>query len=382
MTTRFARYLLISSWPLLAAVGPLLAWGASHYWMQREDQQRARNLARVEGLPDAVLDARAHDFGVMLPRRKGSHVFVIHNRGGGPLELAWGGGSDADVRGELSRNLVPPGQTAEVRVAWRTGLDQAEYRAEALVTTNDPSHRAIWLAVHGRVQIPLETQPARWSLPRVEPGQAASVSALVYSRVWSELPSLQATCSLEGATCHLAPASADMLTPVQGRAGALLTVTLPAEMPSGPFDSVVRLSAPGTDPVAGESLDLEIPLSGRVLRRLAVYGEGVDSSGVVDLGIHRLGNAYQRRLVLKVRDDDARLSLVRAEFRPDFLQAALRPAGTDGKEHLYQLELTIPADAPECIHRGASPAAMTLYFSHPRITELSLALSFAVLRRR
>jgi hypothetical protein len=114
-----------------------------------------------------------------------------------------------------------------------------------------------------------------------------------------------------------------------------------------------------------------------MLRRLAVYGVGVEENGVVDLGIHPPGRGPQRRLVLKVRDEDPRLDLVRAEFRPDFLQWTLAPAGTEGQDHLYHLEITIPADAPKCLYRGIRLGEMKLVFDHPRIPELSLQLALA-----
>jgi hypothetical protein len=267
-------------------------------------------------------------------------------------------------------------------VRWKTGVCQPEYVAGVLVETNDRSNEGIWLVVRGRVRVQMAAHPERLSIPRVEPGQAASASTLVYSQVWSELPALEATCSLAGATCAIVPATADMLAPVLGSAGYHVTVTLPTDMPSGPFESVVRIETREGDQVARQSVGLEVPFSGRVLRRLAVYGAGVEQGGVVDLGIHPPGSVYQHRLVLKVRDPDPRLPLIRAEFQPDFLQATIGPAGMDGKDHLYQLEITIPADAPQCIYRGAPAGEMKLYFAHPRIPELSLGLSFAVMRRR
>jgi hypothetical protein len=152
-------------------------------------------------------------------------------------------------------------------------------------------------------------------------------------------------------------------------------------MPSGPFEGVLRIESQAAPSGTLDPLVLGIPFSGRVLRRLAVYGVGVEEPGIVDLGIHPPGKIHHQRLLLKVRDEEPRLNLVRAEFQPEFLRAAIAPAGTEGKDHLYHLEITIPANAPECVFRGVSLGEMKLFFDHPRIPELSLRLSLAVMRR-
>jgi hypothetical protein len=317
----------------------------------------------------------------MDPRTEGAHSFVIRNQGGGPLELSLGDGLPPGIRGEIFPPVVPPGQAAEVRITWTTDHRRSEYLANVLVATNDRSNEAIWLTVRGRVRVRMKAEPERLSFSRVEPGQAASAATLVYSPSRRKLPVLEAACSVAGATCTVVPATADALASVEAEAGCLVTVTLPEDMPSGAFAGVVRVRPRAAEQVVREPLDLEVPFSGRVLRRLAVYGAGVDENGVVDLGIYPPGALRRHRLALKVRDHDPRLALVSAEFRPDFLRAALQPAGMDGKDHLYHLDITIPADAPECIYRGVSRGEMKLYFAHLRIPELTLSLAFAVMRR-
>ncbi|MCU0870997.1 MAG: DUF1573 domain-containing protein [Pirellulaceae bacterium] len=376
------KHALLYFLPLLAVAGPFLALGASNYLTHREDLQRMRNLQRVRAMPDAVVEATEYDFGSMDPLADGRHAFVIRNQGGGPLELSLGEPSSASIRGEIAPSIVPPGQAGEVRVSWTTGASQPEYHAGVLVETNDTSHREIRLTVHGTVRVQIGAVPKRLNMPVAEPGQAASASTLVYSQVLPDLPPPRATCSIAGATCTVTPAAAETLETVQAKAGYQVTATLPADLPSGPFEGVLRIAAGAAPSGTQGPLVLEIPFSGRVLRRLAVYGVGVEEPGIVDLGIHPPGKVYQHRLLLKVRDEESRLNLVRAEFQPEFLRAAIAPAGTKGKDHLYHLDITIPGDAPECIYRGVSLGEMKLFFDHPRIPELALQLSLAVMRRR
>jgi hypothetical protein len=127
---------------------------------------------------------------------------------------------------------------------------------------------------------------------------------------------------------------------------------------------------------------LELPISGRVLRRLAVYGDGLQDNGVVDLGVHPPGHPWRHRLLLKVRDQEADLRLTRVQTQPAFVQVSLAPYGTESGARLYHLDLSIPADAPECIYRGAQLGQLELAFDHPRIKDLRLELAFAVMPRR
>jgi hypothetical protein len=127
---------------------------------------------------------------------------------------------------------------------------------------------------------------------------------------------------------------------------------------------------------------LELPISGRVLRRLAVYGDGVQDNGIVDLGIHPPGREWRHRLLLKVRDPEANLRLTNVKTTPDFVRVSLAPSVTESGARLYHLDLSVPADAPQCIYRGGQLGELKLAFDHPRIKDLTLGLALAVMPRR
>jgi hypothetical protein len=374
---RAALYLL----PLLAVVGPVVAYGIGSFTAYREELDRKQRLARVEARPEAAIEQDEYDFGVMDPATEGTHTFLIHNRGGGDLELALGEPSSPSIRGEIPRPIVPPGETGKVLVAWTTGISQKTYAQGVFLETNVPGKYQIPLMVRGAVRVQIGVEPQQFTIARMEPGQPAQASCLLYSQVLPDLAPPQVTCSVAGATCAATPADPESLAAIEAKAGYLVTVTLPADMPSGPFRGEVRMETKMGRDGEPESVTLAVPISGRVLRRLAVYGVGVEETGILDLGIHPPGAGHQRRLVLKVLDDDLRLEVVRAEFRPDFLQWSLTPAGTEGKDHFYHLDITIPADAPPCVYRGVHLGEMKLYFDHPRIPELSLQLALAVISR-
>jgi hypothetical protein len=134
-----------------------------------------------------------------------------------------------------------------------------------------------------------------------------------------------------------------------------------------------------------ETHTLTIPVNGRVLRRLSVYGEGIDALGTVNAGVLDVGQGAKLKLMMKVRDTDPELALDRIEVVPDFVKVTIEPHETTASEQskgLYDLHVEIPRDAPECSYLGAYQGRIKLLTKHPRLPETELKLEFAVVRRR
>ncbi len=132
-------------------------------------------------------------------------------------------------------------------------------------------------------------------------------------------------------------------------------------------------------PSEGEPETLELPVDGRVLRRLAVYGPAITIDGVIDVGQVDQGQSKKTRLVLKVRDAEHALRVTRITPHPEFVKAAVLPyEGKTPEAGLMHLEVEIPADAPRCSYLGVPLGELRVEFDHPRITSLDLKLKFAV----
>lgn len=378
------RHWLLYVLPLATVVvGPFVLAGASSYLEHREDLRRARNIQKMETFPEAVAEDAEHDFGTMDALTEGTHCFVIQNRGQGPLELRLLEPSSTRLRATLSSSTVAPGQAAEIRVTWKTPPSSAEFAEGVMVETNDPgNHEQIPLTIRGKVRVQVGAEPTKVVIGEVEPDAAGTASILVYSQLWPDLAVLNAACSIAGASCSWKPAESRSLEAVQAKSGGAVTVALPRDMPAGPFRGVVRISAQRSSDSSRAHSDLAVPISGRVLRRLAVHGDGVQENGVVDMGIHPPGVAWQHRLLLRVRDLEQELRLTDVDIKPDFLKVSLAPCRTESGAGLYTLDISVPADAPRCIYRGVQLGELKLTFDHPRIRELELRLGLAVMPKR
>jgi hypothetical protein len=220
-------------------------------------------------------------------------------------------------------------------------------------------------------------EPPELFLPRVRPDEPANGHALIVSQRWDAFTLEDLECSLESVQWELKPAAEADLTRLQAKSGYHLHVTLPSELPEGPFMHWVRFTAaqPGDESAVQR---LEMPLAGKVLRRIAVYGKGVDSSGILHLQTLTPGAKHEQRFLVRVHDREPALQVASIDASPAFLGVSLEPYGDGSKEDLYSLQITVPEDAAEGVYRGASAGRILVSFDHPRVRQLELGVDLII----
>lgn len=327
--------------------------------------------------PKAVAVRPVYDFGRMDPLTMGTHDFVIRNEGDAPLKLTAGSTTCKCTLSKITRHVIPPGESGTVRLTWNSGRKHRVYSHGAIIHTNDIFKETIDLRIKGTVHVLLATAPAEFVLPRVEPDAPARIHALIYSQIWKAFSIEDVACSVEGATWEIETADEQSLRPLEAKSGCHITVTVPKGLPPGHFQGQVHVEVLPKGATKPESLD--VPLSGRVIRRLAVYGPGIDDTGTVDMGILKPRQGLKRRWFMKVRDDQPDIAIERIETTPDFLQVNVTPySAATVATGLYCLEIVIPEDAPECAYRGSELGRIRLVIDHPRIEDLELRARFAI----
>lgn len=327
--------------------------------------------------PRIVVPQPVYDFGRMNPLTMGTHDFEIRNEGNAPLELTPGTTTCKCTLSKITRRAIPPGESGTVRLTWNSGRKHRVYSHGATIHTNDIFKETIDLRIEGTVHVLLATSPEELVLPRVEPDAPAAIHSVIYSQIWEAFSIEDVSCSLEGATLQIEAADDQTLGSLEAKSGHHITVTVPGGLPPGHFQGEVHLKVLPKGSTESESLD--VPLSGNVIRRLAVYGPGIDSTGTVDMGILALRQGLKRRLLMKVRDHRPDIVIKGIEAGPDFLQVNVTPhrAATEATG-LYYLEIVIPDDAPECAFRGSKLGQIRLAIDHPRIENLTLKARFAI----
>lgn len=329
-----------------------------------------------ETSPKAVVPETTFNFGIMDPLTMGEHTFVVRNEGKVPLELELGSTTCKCTFGKLEDSSILPGEEGEVTLNWNTGRKHPYYAHSAQIRTNDPKRRSIHLSVEGLVKVQLGFEPQAIILPQVEPESTPVAETILFSQAWDSFEVKDVTSSLAGVTWDLEPVDETWLTENKARYGRRLKVTLPSEMPQGHFNHQLTLHVQAN---GKEEVDtFELPLQGKVLRRLSAYGPTVTSDGGVDLGATNVGNPMTAKVLLKVRDKVRELNLTEVRVTPDFVNVSVEPTpGASGKG-LYIMQIEVPSDSPIGSYTGVRQGQISLKVDHPRITDLDLKLNFIV----
>ncbi len=339
--------------------------------------------AAPQPAPRAVVEEPRHHFGIMDPLQVGRHTFLIRNEGDAPLKLAAHATTCKCTLMEVENTTVPPGGVGRVHMEWNTGDKQTPlYGQGGEVKTNDPQNEILSLRVQGAIRLRLGADPPQLLFPNITPTKPAHQETVVYSRVWRNFQVENVTSSIPGLSWKIEPAEPATLEEYEALSGFRLRVTLPEDLPQGEVKGWVRFDVVSNDTGADEpvSKSYELPLEGKVLRRVAVYGAAIDNFGVVHLGALPAGQGSSTLLRLKVRDPDPVLKVSQIAVVPDFVRATLKPHA-DAAQHpdRYELHVEIPRDAPPCVHLNPRFGEVRLQFEHPRVRELRLRLDFAVL---
>src|SRR5690606_29493176 len=107
-----------------------------------------------------------------------------------------------------------------------------------------------------------------------------------------------------------------------------------------------------------------------------------ETQSLVQLGVAAPGEQLHKRLVVRLRDPELpRADQIRLEVEPKHLRAELCAHDSSATKGIYMLDLIVPADAPEGAFLGSKHGTVRIVVDHPRIPELALPVSFAVVRR-
>jgi len=354
----------------------------------------------VEPSPKTVIEETEYDLGIIDRNDACEHIFVVQNKGQGPLRLTRGPTTCSCTMSDLPAGPIPPGGAAEVRVASKIDNKDGYFSHKATIFTNDPERDAIELGIQGLIKTCIGTDPPALDIAAIRPGkEGKEIDLCVYSHVWEDIEIEGVKSSLEHLTWEVEPAADDRLAKLSARCGKVLRVRLPNDMPSGPFVGWLDVQAKKresraegeavveTETAQGESRSkdkadsrgIRIALSGRVLGRLSVYGNSLDAGKIVRIGQVPSGRKKSERLILTVNDEHKNLDDIKVRTIPDFLDVKVEPYGKDnGASGLYRISVTVPSNAPNCSYLGIKPGRLQIETNHPHVPAVELEVAFAV----
>jgi hypothetical protein len=212
----------------------------------------------------------------------------------------------------------------------------------------------------------------------ISPLESRTAQATIYSNSWHNPEILDVRPSDSRFRCEIGTASAPAIKNTQAKWAKAISLTVPPGLDSGEINGAIHVTVRQTNTMA-EGREVILPVRGRVLRRLAVYGD-VNPRSLVDLGKITKGDTKLARLTMKVRDEQLELPVKRIEVTPEFLHVEVKRYETEQLgDGLYHLTIEVPATAPLCYHYSQEKfGKIHLEFDHPRIKELDLKVAFQV----
>ncbi|MCE9553267.1 MAG: DUF1573 domain-containing protein [Planctomycetes bacterium] len=124
-----------------------------------------------------VIKDAVHHFGEMYNSDVGRHTFILRNAGPGTLKLGQGLASCACTIANVSRQEIPPGESAEVAVEWRPVGAFGELKKTYTIPTNDPNRQSLVLSVEGMVLSEWRMDPPFLNFQEVGVSETKEVTA-------------------------------------------------------------------------------------------------------------------------------------------------------------------------------------------------------------
>lgn len=314
--------------------------------------------------PIAVTDELDFDFGTLDPGTESSHTFIVRNEGSLPLIVSAADTSCKCTVSKASKDVVQPGDHAEVTLTWNTGTSRKFYRQFAIVKTNDPKRREIEFGVSGQIKTHVGFDVEGGVKDNVAPGEPASTSWIVFSQTMKRFEIESVECQLPGFQFTTEEITDKDLKPLGGSYGLRVRAKTDPLQASGDFNETVRVSVRTGDLIDAESsseiaasppeavdnlgADLvtrELSFQVQVDAPISFYGADLHSEEGLDLGTVVQGDEKITKILIRVRDATPPETMIVKSIAPSILQADIEPSAE--RPGNYKLTIRVPKDAPQ-----------------------------------
>lgn len=319
---------------------PSYAWPQPSVSRPRDDEPRTSSHPQI-----VVQGSAEYDFGVMSKGEERSHTFVILNAGDAPLTLQFADKSCQCTNVEMSRSIVPPGETTDITLSWRPNSYKLVYGQVARFETNDPARLELDLTIKGRVQQIFRAVPSSLSFDTLGTKEGREIEVVVYGYRDDDL-AVERVEFLQESTAEffeaeIAPLDETRIASEPGaRSGSVIKLRLKPGMPIGLIQQRIRVQT--NQP---ELTPLELPIHGAIEGNLQVIGgpRYDRNTRVLRLGALSGKDEYLHRLWILVKTDDSTASNLRiASTDPEgILEASLEEPTTYPSLKKYPLTIRI-----------------------------------------
>lgn len=324
--------------------------------------------------PKAVLEEEQFDFGSMILGGEGSHAFVIRNDGEGPLTLKEGKIACKCTVPTIPKEPIPPGESAEVVMAWKPLDASTAFDKFAEIWTNDPDNEKLTLRITGVVRDLVQLQPnPPWPVSSVGENEAVTFEGVIASGEDSfEILSIEP--SADWITVESRPLTEEELLKFAGNAisGYVVTGTVEPKMPVGRFEERIVIKTDLTNDYVAS-----IPILGTRPGPFSILGqEWYGNEMTVRMGNVKSADGKSLTLTLFAPSEDEPIVLTGVESTPDIAQVTLErddafPAKVKEK---YALTFTLPPGAAVGQYAKENRIKVHLTTNRASIPEINLSI--------
>ncbi|MBI3130366.1 MAG: DUF1573 domain-containing protein [Acidobacteria bacterium] len=259
--------------------------------------------AQPAPVPSLRCEAAVWTFGTIPKGTRASHTFILENAGTAPLTISSVQPSCSCTTAQLSRQILLPGQTAEVD----TQMDSTDFEGPleklVFVHSDDPSHPTLPLTLRAEVEHPYLLSPKAIRVQSMGRHAVIELPIRVTRKDGRPIPIREAT--LEGLPGF-------RLLSLPGPTSSERAYTLRYEGGAEPGLISGRALFKVEDPLLPT---FQIPVQVRVLEDVSVY------PGRLDLGDFQAGEAVVQPILVSLRSPSVGLHSVVCE--PDLFSATL-----------------------------------------------------------
>jgi hypothetical protein len=333
-------------------------------------------IANKGPYPKAVVDELVFNFGAMSAGEEQSHEYVIRNEGEATLVIRLGKPSCKCTFGELEKNVIPPGDSAKIKVTWRPLTAAAVFLKINPVLTNDPNNEKIELITEGVVEtLFAKDPPDEWVLGTIPREKPTELTALIHSTILDEIKILEFTSSCDELKVEPpVPLSKEELKRLGSKSGYRITAKLFPEMPEGHFM---------------EKISLRVDMNGEKTITWFVQGNRpghfhfVPTPGmrwapkerIVRLGRFNAQKGKTAKLFLFVTGlGSEELKFLDIDSNSKDVKISLSPKLQGGRR--YELKFEVPPGSPPANRMLENSAKVKIKTNHPQTSELKFTVEY------
>jgi len=382
------RAVIVTVLVAICALGAVISVGryGSDLTVNASNKSTKSNISinPVGPQPKAVVDSNEYNIGVISVGQEGSHKFEVRNEGEAPLEIEIGRSTCKCTVSSLTEgeNIVPPGESTEVTLTWKTNKAYKNFRQEAEIKTNDPKAKSLYFTITGRVTPIVEMVPTIvWKLSHIKEEKPTKVSGQIYSNVIDEFKIEGIEASHKLISTDFSPLEQEALDEIGAKTGYRVNVQVQPGLPVGLFRENITIH---TDVNGGT--DVVRYLEGTRFGPIEIIPVGNTrwsaANSTVVLGRFRAtegANAEFLLFVSGLHDKDFELLDIKCDDNAIAVEAKQDDNFKSKSRKRVRLKFIVKPGARRRVRGTRDPATVELKTNHPKAGVIRFSVHYATI---